>query len=47
MLAILDGRQPPELTLTVLMRPFAVEWRAQLLQQHERSSKKSPHRGLF
>ena len=24
--AVLDGRQPPELTLAVLMRPFAVEW---------------------
>ena len=24
--AILDGRQPPELTLAVLMRPFPVAW---------------------
>ena len=24
--AILDGRQPVELTLAVLMRPFAAEW---------------------
>jgi len=24
--AILDGRQPPELTLAALMRPFPVEW---------------------
>lgn len=24
--AILDGRQPAELTLTVLMQPFSVEW---------------------
>ena len=23
---ILDGRQPPEITLAVLMRPFAVAW---------------------
>jgi hypothetical protein len=27
--AILDGRQPAEMTLAVLMRPFAVEWREQ------------------
>jgi hypothetical protein len=27
--AILDGRQPPEMTLAVLMRPFAVGWREQ------------------
>jgi hypothetical protein len=26
--AILDGRQPPETTLAVLMRPFAVAWTA-------------------
>ena len=26
--AILDGRQPAEMTLAVLMRPFAVEWAA-------------------
>jgi hypothetical protein len=25
--AILNGRQPAQVTLTVLMRPFAVEWR--------------------
>ena len=25
--AILDGRQPAEMTLAGLMRPFAVEWR--------------------
>jgi hypothetical protein len=27
--AILDGRQPPEITLAVLMRPFAVAWTQQ------------------
>jgi hypothetical protein len=27
--AILGGRQPAELTLAVLMRPFPVEWKAQ------------------
>lgn len=27
--AILSGRQPPELTLAALMRPFPVEWREQ------------------
>jgi hypothetical protein len=27
--AILDGRQPPEITLAVLMRPFAVAWTEQ------------------
>ena len=27
--AILDGRQPAETTLAVLMRPFAVGWREQ------------------
>ena len=27
--AILDGRQPAEVTLALLMRPFAVEWRKQ------------------
>jgi hypothetical protein len=27
--AILDGRQPAELTLTVLMKPFRAEWRDQ------------------
>jgi hypothetical protein len=27
--AILGGRQPAELTLAVLMRPFPVEWQAQ------------------
>lgn len=27
--AILDGRQPAELTLAVLMKPFRVEWRDQ------------------
>ena len=26
---ILDGRQPAEVTLAVLMRPFAVQWREQ------------------
>jgi len=26
---ILDGRQPAEVTLAVLMRPFAVEWTEQ------------------
>ena len=28
--AILDGRQPPELTLAMLMKPFPVGWREQL-----------------
>lgn len=27
--AILDGRQPAEMTLAVLMKPFAVGWREQ------------------
>ncbi len=27
--AILDGRQPAEMTLAVLMQPFAVEWHGQ------------------
>ncbi|MCM8626478.1 hypothetical protein [Accumulibacter sp.] len=27
--AILDGRQPPEMTLAALMRPFPVAWREQ------------------
>ena len=27
--AILDGRQPVEVSLAVLMRPFAVEWTEQ------------------
>jgi hypothetical protein len=27
--AILDGRQPAEMTLAALMQPFAVEWREQ------------------
>lgn len=27
--AILDGRQPADMTLAVLMRPFAVEWKSQ------------------
>ena len=27
--AILDGRQPTEMTLAVLMRPFAVDWERQ------------------
>jgi hypothetical protein len=26
---IIDGRQPAEMTLAVLMRPFAVEWTEQ------------------
>jgi hypothetical protein len=30
--AILDGRQPPELTLALLMRPFAVGWVDQNVQ---------------
>jgi hypothetical protein len=29
---ILGGRQPAEVTLAVLMRPFSVEWRDQLAQ---------------
>ena len=28
--AILDGRQPTEMTLSVLMRPFPMEWQSQL-----------------
>jgi hypothetical protein len=28
--AILDGRQPAEVTLAVLMEPFAVGWREQI-----------------
>ena len=28
--AILDGRQPAEMTLAVLMRPFSVGWREQI-----------------
>ena len=28
--AILDGRQPAQITLAVLMRPFAVGWREQI-----------------
>jgi hypothetical protein len=28
--AILDGSQPNEITLAVLMRPFPVEWHAQV-----------------
>lgn len=28
--AILDGRQPPELTLAMLMKPFPVGWREQV-----------------
>jgi len=27
--AVLDGRQPAEMTLAVLMKPFPVEWREQ------------------
>jgi len=27
--AILDGRQPPDLTLPMLMRPFPMEWQRQ------------------
>ena len=27
--AVLDGRQPPDLTLGQLLRPFLVEWRSQ------------------
>jgi hypothetical protein len=27
--AILNGRQPPAITLAILMRPFAVEWQQQ------------------
>ena len=30
--AILDGRQPPEMTLAALMQPFPVAWREQLVQ---------------
>ena len=29
-MAILDGRQPTEMTLAVLMRPVAVGWRRQV-----------------
>jgi hypothetical protein len=28
--ALLDGRQPTEVTLTVLMRPFPVAWEEQV-----------------
>ena len=28
--AILDGRQPPEITMAALMEPFPVEWRTQV-----------------
>ena len=30
--AILDGRQPPEMTLAALMQPFPVAWGEQLVQ---------------
>jgi len=30
--AILDGRQPAEMTLAVLMQPFAVGWREQEIE---------------
>ena len=32
--AILDGRQPAEMTLTVLIRPFPVEWSVQQRSLH-------------
>jgi hypothetical protein len=35
--AILDGRQPPEMTLAVLMTPFPVAW----VQQAEAVSRSS------
>ena len=35
--AILDGRQPAEMTLAVLMRPFAVVWTV----QREKTSRKN------
>ena len=28
--AVLDGRQPPEMTLAALMQPFPVVWREQV-----------------
>jgi len=45
--AILDGRQPAEMTLAVLMRPFAVEWTMAVVLYENAS--KSPHtsRQLF
>ena len=36
--AILDGRQPVEMTLTALMQPFAVEWADQNLKFGARST---------
>jgi hypothetical protein len=30
--AILEGRQPPELTLAVLLEPFPVEWKEQVIK---------------
>jgi hypothetical protein len=32
--AIIDGRQPPELTLAALMRPFPAGWREQVNGLH-------------
>jgi len=31
--AMLDGRQPPEMTLPMLMGPFPVEWDRQRLER--------------
>jgi len=39
--AILDGRQPAELTLTVLMRPFSVEWNRHTERWSPNKSKQS------
>ena len=36
--AILDGRQPVDTTLAVLMRPFAVGWREQRVEIFQRNS---------
>ena len=45
--AILDGRQPTEMTLAVLMGPFPIAWQDQATSSkpHDRSSTESdPHR---
>jgi hypothetical protein len=38
--AILDGRHPAEMTLTSLMKPFALEWDRQLVAGPERPTGK-------
>ncbi|MFT5067160.1 MAG: hypothetical protein ACI9TA_002787, partial [Reinekea sp.] len=30
--AVLEGRQPPEVTLAVLLEPFPVEWKEQVIK---------------